>query len=238
MNVRASIGFKTLCESALLTAFLLVAVSAVPTPVFSQTTSNSASERPVLQERYPRYRLRPGDAMELTFPFTPEFNQTVTVQPDGFITLQGVGDVRVQDKTTPEVVNAVQAAYSKILHEPLINTKLTQFEKPYFVMNGEVTKPGKYDFTGDTTVTQAVAIAGGFTDRAKRGEVVLFRRVSDDWAEVKKIDVRRMLDKGDFAEDLHLRPGDMVLISKSKMSRIAKFIPIPSLGMYFNPVRY
>jgi polysaccharide export outer membrane protein len=204
-------------------------------PGLSQTTS--VSEAPTLQERYPRYRLRAGDAMEFTFPLTPEFNQNVTVQPDGFITLQGVGDIRVQDKTTPEVVNAVRAAYTKVLHEPIINIKLTQFEKPYFVMNGEVTHPGKYDFTGDTTVSQAVAIAGGFTDRAKRGEVVVFRRVSDQFAEVKKVDINRMFNKGTLDEDLHLRPGDMVLVSKSKMSKIAKFIPIPSMSMYMNPIR-
>jgi polysaccharide export outer membrane protein len=216
--------------------FLLLLVADSAVLGFGQTSS--VSETPTLQERYPRYRLRPGDTMEFTFPLTPEFNQSVAVQPDGFITLQGIGDIRVQDRTTPEVVSIVRSAYSKVLHEPIINIKLTQFEKPYFVMNGEVTHPGKYDFTGDTTVSQAVAIAGGFTASAKKGEVVVFRKVSDQFAEVKKVDIQRMLSKGDLQEDLHLRPGDMVLISKSKMSRLAKFIPIPSLGMYFNPVRY
>src|SRR6185369_8469102 len=115
------------------------------TSVLGFGQANSVSETPTLQERYPRYRLRPGDAMEFTFPLTPEFNQSVSVQPDGFITLQGVGDIRVQDKTTPEVVSIVRTAYGKVLHEPIINIKLTQFEKPYFVMNGEVTHPGKYD---------------------------------------------------------------------------------------------
>jgi hypothetical protein len=61
--------------------------------------------------------------------------------------------------------------------------------------------------------------------------------VSDQFAEVKKVDINRMFNKGTLDEDLHLRPGDMVLVSKSKMSKIAKFIPIPSMSMYFNPVR-
>jgi len=197
---------------------------------------SKTTNEPVLLDRNTRYRLRPGDVMELTFPFTTEFNQTVTVQPDGFINLQGTGDVRVQDKTTTEVITLVRAAYSKILHEPIINIKLTQFEKPYFVMGGEVTRPGKYDYTGDTTVVQAVAIAGGFTDKAKRGEVLLFRRVSDDWAEVKKVNIQKMLKAGDLSEDMHLRPGDMVLVSKSSMSKIERYIPIPTVGTYFNPI--
>jgi polysaccharide export outer membrane protein len=173
--------------------------------------------------------------MQLSFLFTPEFTQTVTVQPDGYINLRGVGDVHVQDKTTPEVIAAVQSAYSKILRDPAITVELTEFEKPYFIVGGEVVRPGKYDYRGDTTVIQAVSMAGGFSDRAKTGQVLVFRRVSDEWAEVKKVDMKRMLGRQELLEDLHLRPGDMVLVPKSSMSKIARFIPVPSLGMFFNP---
>ena len=223
-------------NTATLTVFLTLAFAGIVHPVNGQNSSKSGIQEPAFQERYPRYRLRPGDVMELTFPFTPEFNQSVSVQPDGFINLQGAGDLRVEGKTTAEVVDAMRAAYVSTLRNPAINVKLAQFEKPYFVVGGEVTHPGKYDFTGDTTVTQALAIAGGFTEKAKRREVLLFRRVSDEWAEVKKIDVNRMVDKRVLVEDLHLRPGDMLLISKSQISKITRFIPIPSLGMYFNPI--
>jgi polysaccharide export outer membrane protein len=230
-NLQKAIPNTTLLVAALLQLFTWFPCSAV-----AQTSSSSSAQEPSFRERYPRYRLRPGDVLDLSFPFTPEFNQTVTVQPDGFINLRGVGDLRVQDKTTNELVTAMRAAYSKILREPEINVKLSQFEKPYFVVGGEVGHPGKYDYTGDTTVTQALAIAGGFTDKSKTREVLLFRRVSDEWAEVKRIDVKKMFGKGDLSEDLHLRPGDMVLVSKSTMSKIARFIPVPSMGMYFNPL--
>jgi polysaccharide export outer membrane protein len=235
------IGMRDNCKKLYATPTLksilvLIALSAVYPLAAQDSSSRHGSDEPAFQERYPRYRLRPGDVMELTFPFTTEFNQTVTVQPDGFINLLTVGDVRVQDKTTADVVAIVRAAYSKVLHEPTINVRLTQFEKPYIVMGGEIAKPGKYDYTGDTTVIEAVNIAGGFTDKAKRGEVLLFRRVSDKWAEVKKIDIQRMLKKQDLTEDLHLRPGDMVLVSKSPMSKIARYIPVPTVGTYFSPV--
>jgi polysaccharide export outer membrane protein len=228
---------ETIDAKATLKSILALIVLSTVFPLAAQDPSMThGSNEPALQQRYPRYRLRPGDVMELTFPLTTEFNQTVTVQPDGFINLQTVGDVRVQDKTTSEVAATVRAAYSKVLHEPIVNVRLTQFEKPYIVMGGEIAKPGKYDYTGDTTVIQAVNIAGGFTDKARRGEVLLFRRVSDKWAEVKKIDVQRMLKKQDLTEDLHLRPGDMVLVSKSPMSNIARYIPVPTVGTYFSPV--
>jgi polysaccharide biosynthesis/export protein len=197
------------------------------------------NQAPVLQskeDRYPRYRLRSGDVLDLNFPFTPEFNQTVSVQPDGYINLRGVGDIRVQDKTTPEVVETVRAVYGKILRDPIITVELKEFEKPYFVVGGEIARPGKYELRGDTTLTEAISIAGGFNEKSKTSEILLFRRVSDAWAEVRKVDLKQMLRDGDLREDLRLRPGDMVLVSKSTMAKIGRFIPVPSLGMYFNPI--
>src|SRR5437016_11533344 len=125
---------------------------------------------------------------------------------------------------------------SKILRDPTITVELKEFEKPYFVVGGEVTKPGKYDLRGDTTVLEAITIAGGVSDKSRTSQVLLFRRVSNDWVEVKEVDMRRMLRERDLSEDLHLRPGDMVLVPKSTFSKLARFIPVPSLGMYFNPL--
>jgi len=198
--------------------------------------STPSNQEPAFQERFPRYRLRAGDVLELNFPFTTDFNQSVVVQPDGYINLRGIGEIRVQDKTTPEVVEALRAAYSTILRDPVITVELKDFEKPYFVVGGEVTKPGKYDLRGDTTVVEAVAIAGGASDKSKISKVLLFRRVSDDWVEVKEVDMKRMLRERDLSEDLHLHPGDMVLVPKSLFSKISRFIPVPNLGLYFNPL--
>jgi polysaccharide export outer membrane protein len=195
-----------------------------------------AGQEPTFQERHPRYRVHAGDVIAFNFSFTPEFNQTVAVQPDGYITLREVSDIQVQDKTTPEIVEAVRAAYSKVLRDPVITIELKDFEKPYFVVGGEVSRPGKYDLRGDTTVIQAVTIAGGLNDRGKSSEVLLFRRVSKDTVEVKRVDIKRMVSSKDLSEDMHLREGDMILVPRSNMSKIARFIPVPTLGMYFNPL--
>ena len=71
-------------------------------------------------QRYPRYELRADDVVDLFFEFTPEFNQTLTVQPDGYITLRGVGDVHVAGLTVPEITETIRTAYGKILQDPAI----------------------------------------------------------------------------------------------------------------------
>jgi polysaccharide export outer membrane protein len=188
-----------------------------------------------LQHRNRRYQIGSADVLELSFPFTPEFNQTVTVQPDGYITLRGVDGVRVQGQTLPEVTNSLRTAYAKILHDPVINVELKDFEKPYFIVGGEVGHPGKFDLRSETSATEAVAIAGGLRDSAKHSQVLLFHRVPDGWMQVKKLDMKKMMKKADLNEDAYLQPGDFLYVPKNTMSKIGKFLPTSSLGLYANP---
>src|SRR5262249_20060540 len=93
-------------------------------------------------ERHPLYRLRSSDVMEISFTFASEFNQTVTVQPDGFITLKGLEkQMYAQGMTLPELREGIRAAYAGMLHEPEIAIVLKEFDRPYFIASGEVGKP-------------------------------------------------------------------------------------------------
>jgi polysaccharide export outer membrane protein len=191
---------------------------------------------PMLQHRNQRYQLHSADVLELTFPFTPEFNQTVTVQPDGYITLRGAEDIRVEGQTMPEVTNSLRIAYSRVLHDPVINISLKDFEKPYFIVGGEVGKPGKFDLRDETSAAQAVAIAGGFKDSAKHSQVLLFHRVPNGWMQAKRLNIKKMLNEANLEEDAYLQPGDFLYVPKNVFSKIHSFIPSSSMGMYASPI--
>lgn len=188
------------------------------------------SQQPGLERRNPRYQVNTGDVMVLNFNFTPEFNQTVTVQPDGFITLQGIGDMHVAGETMPEIHANLMKAYSKILRQPVISVTLQNFQSPYFLALGQVSKPGKYDLRGDTSLSDAVAIAGGFTSMAKDSQVLLFRRVNNSWVSVRKVNLKHMLRSGDLNEDLYLQPGDMLYVPQNLISKVKPFLPLPALS--------
>ena len=200
-----------------------------------KTAAQDVQGRPELHRRNPRYQLCKDDVLQLTFTLTPDLNQTVTVQPDGYVTLLGVGDIHVEGQTIPDLTESIRLAYAKTLHNPIITVRLMEFEKPYFIVGGEVGHPGKFELRGDTTMTQAVAIAGGFTETSKHSQVWLFRRVSNDWAETRQLDLKKMLKSGNLAEDAHLRPGDMLYVPKNTLSKMKHFIPVTTLGTYFNP---
>ena len=190
------------------------------------------TDRPALQQRNPRYRLCASDVIALTFPLTPEYDQTVSVQPDGFITLAGAGDVHVEGLTTLETIPAIQAAYVNILHNSIVTIELKDFNKPYFIVGGQVFHPGKFDLRGYTTATQAVALAGGFEETAKHSQVLLFRRVNDSWTEVKTLDLKHILQGHNVDEDPEIRPGDMLFVPQNMISKVKKFIPNYGMGAY------
>jgi protein involved in polysaccharide export with SLBB domain len=192
----------------------------------------SSPQSPALQRRNPRYQVQSGDVISLNFAFTPNFNQTVTVNPDGYIALEGVGDIHIGGETVPQIQSDVKKAYGKILRNPEVSVTLKQFENPYFLALGQVNKPGKYDLQGYTTVAEAVAMAGGFTPKAKHSDVLLFRRVSDNWVSARKVNLKHMLYSGNLSEDMRLYPGDMVYVPQNKISKIKPFLPLRSLAYY------
>jgi polysaccharide export outer membrane protein len=202
--------------------------------VLSENATNT-TVGPSFQQRYPRYKLEFGDQFDVSFELSPEFNQAVTVQPDGYITLRGAGDVHVAGQTVPQLTETLRQAYAKILKDPVISVVLKDFEKPYFIADGQVGKPGKYELRGETTLTQGIAIAGGFQDSAKHSQVLLFRRVNSDWVSAKIINVKEMEKKGNLHEDPYLHPGDMLFVPKNRFSKIRPFMPTASMGTFLNP---
>lgn len=211
---------KTKRFSCLITIAIFVALPATRPAMARQVSdtmrlplANTVDER---SEPAPaaRYRLRAGDVVELNFPFTPTFNQTLTIQPDGYLTLHALGPLRVGGLTLPELTAILRANYTSILRDPVITVGLKEFEQPYFIVAGEVERPGKYDLRGVTTVIQAMAVAGGLRDRAKHSEAVVFRRLSTGGFETTRLDLKKMLNEAQLGADLRLESGDMLFIPR------------------------
>jgi protein involved in polysaccharide export with SLBB domain len=187
-------------------------------------SSKSEVQHPTPAERNPRYRICRDDVLLLSFPLSPELNQKVVVEPDGFISLQSAGEVRVEGLTVPGVVEAVKKAYASTLHDPIVNVDLADFQKPFFTVLGQVGKPGQYDLRYDITVTQAIAVAGGFAATGKT-QVFLYRSVSSNWAEVRELKIKDILNGKNISEDVHLRPGDMIFVPEKAITKFQRYVP-------------
>src|SRR5580658_8849170 len=157
-----------------------------PVPASTAASAHPGDDRPALEHRNPRYQVQRDDILIISFALSPELDQTVTIQPDGYINLLNAGSLYIQGMTVPEVVAALKKTYSKTLHDPIIDVDLKDFQKPYFVALGQVGKPGQYDLRYDMTITEAIGVAGGFAPTAKT-QMFLYRRDGAMWVEVKEL---------------------------------------------------
>ena len=182
-----------------------------------------------------RYRLQPGDVFEVQFRYTPEFNQTVTVQPDGYIALEIGGDLKVAGFTIEETRNAILTQAKKRLQDPVATIVLKEFQKPYFVVSGEVAQPGKIEMRQRVTALQAIMLAGGMKETAKSSQVIVFRKINSDLAEVKVLNLKSINRTSDLENDLTLQAGDMVYVPRDKWSKFERFMRLVSVAALITP---
>ncbi len=186
---------------------------------------------PQLVSRDAPYRLQPSDVIELEYEYTPEYNQTVTVEPDGSVRLKLVGSVKVGGLSLDEASATIKAKASVPLNNPEITLTLKEYVKPHFTVYGEVGKPGVYDIHGEVTVLQAIALSGGVKDTAKETQVVLVRKVNADIAEVKVLSTKEMSSAKGVREDFALKPDDMLIVPKNRLGKLEPYIRVASMGL-------
>jgi polysaccharide biosynthesis/export protein len=183
-----------------------------------------------------RYVLHPGDVLDIEYRYTPEFNQTVSVQPDGYISLQMGGDLKVAGRNLEQVRNLILARACTRLESPELTVVLKEFQKPYVVVAGEVVQPGKFELRESLTAIQAVLLAGGFKDSAKSSQILVFRKLNADTAEVRSLNFKTLKRTSDLENDLTLQSGDMILVPRNRISKIERYVRLASLTTFLYPL--
>ena len=213
---------------------LMVAGPASPAPVEQEPGASADASCAKDPADAAAYTLQVGDVLGIDFRFTPEFNASPAIRPDGHVAMSGVGDVAAADRTVRQLTCALEDAYRAFLRDPVISVSVQNFENPSFIVSGDVERHGKYDLRSQTTVTEAIAIAGGFRRSARQSGVYLFRRGAGGEMAAHVVDVKGMLEKGQLARDVALQKDDMLFVPQSGFSRIERFIPIPGIGWFLS----
>jgi polysaccharide export outer membrane protein len=209
--------------------FFSIYLAAAMTPACPSATAQSGS----FAERDARYRLEPTDVLEVHYRYTPEFDQTVTVQPDGFISLQIAGDIKAQALTVEQVKAAILERSNERLEKPEITVTLKEFNKPYIVVGGEVEHPGRFEMRGSVTAIEAIAMAGGFkTASAKHSHVILYRRAGPDLAKTEVLNLKAATSVSGTEPLPDLRPGDVLVVPQNRVSKVERYVKWASLNLY------
>lgn len=214
---------------------IIIVVCIFATGLFAQAqTPKPEDAKPQLKTpEEKRYKLHPGDVIEIIYRYTPEFNQIITIQPDGFIVMEIVGELKVSGLTIEQARQEIVKKASVRLKDPEVTLLLKEFQKPYFVVAGEVVQPGKFEMREDVTALQAVMLAGGFKDSAKSSQLLVFRKINSEMAEVRVLNLKGIKKTSDLENDIMLESGDMILIPRNTISKIERFIKLASLAAFF-----
>lgn len=170
----------------------------------------------------PPYRFYPGDEIEVSLPSAPELNKTVTVQPDGRISLPLIPAVMAADRTIPELQGALSQSYAGLLLRPAVDVAPKAAPLKVFV-GGEVGNPGIFDMAGDADALRAVIQAGDFKTTANRDNVIILRRGPDGRGMMRTVKLGKGL-RNPNADLVPLRRFDIVYVPRSGVANAGLFI--------------
>lgn len=175
-------------------------------------------------EDEPSYRFYPGDEVEVTVPSAPELSKTATVQPDGRVSLPLVQPVMAADRTIDELQGAISQAYAGTLLRPQVQVSVKSTTPLKVFVGGEVKNPGVFDMAGDGDALRAIIQAGGFTNGAKRSQVVIIRRGPDGRAMMRTANLLQGLTSPSGADLVPLRRFDVVYVPRSGVAEAGLFM--------------
>ena len=181
--------------------------------------------------------LAPGDQIAVRFPFSPTWDQTLQIAPDGSASFMGIGDLHVAGMTIASLRSNLMQAYSYVIENPDLNVALTSIAARRVYVMGEVLEPGEMELRADgrLTLIEALARAGGPRKESAYLEHTLLVRWNATTGQ-------QMAWKLDAAEEywtgsvpLYLQPYDVVFIPNTPIDEVAiwvdnyirRMIPVP-----------
>jgi polysaccharide export outer membrane protein len=215
MSADASSSIVSLRRRSLFVAmFALAACESDPTPIvhenangdgsLSLAPTNASSGRggPGIGGKDPDYRLGANDRVRIIVFGQPTLTGEYTLDGNGVLAFPLIGNVNAQGQTTGQVQQAIASRLDPdFLRNPSVSAEVIT-RRPFYVI-GEVQKPGNYPYVTDMTALQAIAMAGGYTYRARQNNLYL-----------KRLDANGRMVRVAATPETKVRPGDTVEVKE------------------------
>ena len=179
------------------------ASSSSPAPVGTTGASRKAADTSA------DYRLVPGDKLRIEVYKDAQLSQSLQVRPDGKITLPLVGDVPASGRTSNELRDTIAASLKEYITTPVVTVIVVETVPPVYYVVGEVNSPGSKPLSGQISVLQALADAGGFKDFAKTKDIRIQRKNSSGMTTLR-FNYKDAIN-GEL-KPIYLQPGDTIIV--------------------------
>ena len=167
----------------------------------------------------PTYHIGPGDSLHVFVWQNPDLSTTVTVRPDGRVSLPLVSDILAAGKTPTQLSKDIESRLTKYVNGPIVTVMVTSFvglHSEEIRVVGEAAKPSAMPYRKGMTVLDVMIAVGGLTqyadgDRARLVRTVARGRVQESYALL----LNRLLKDGDISANVSLEPGDIIIIPQT-----------------------
>ena len=192
---------------------------------FMEPARNTAA---MADQPVPALTLSAGDVLDVKFFYLPELDESQIVRPDGFMTLQLIGDISVQGKTPAELHRELLKRYATHLKNPNLTIMVRRMNDSRAWVTGEVKRPGPVQMPGRMTVLEAVMDVGGGTRPTADMRNVLVVRQRDGRNYGCLVNLKDVL-KGKEGASFFLQPRDVVYVPPTFITKADDWV-----DQYFN----
>jgi protein involved in polysaccharide export with SLBB domain len=204
---------------------MLAAIAVASGCSHSNSTAPSIEAAPAAsQQLVPSYLIQPGDTLDIKFFYNPELNESVTVRPDGYISLQLVNEVKAAGLQPSQLNETLTQLYARELKKPVIAVIVKTFAGQRVYVGGEVGQQGLITMPAGLTALQAVMQSGGFKNTAQPSETLVIRKGPDNRPVPVRVDLNTMLSGSIAGQDFRLQPDDVVYVPKSPIAMANQFV--------------
>ena len=170
------------------------------------------------------YFIQPGDQLDIKFFYNPELNETLTVRPDGKISLQLVDEVQAADLKPSELDDELTKKYARELKKPAITVIVRSFGGQRIFVGGEVNRQGLITIAGNMTPLQAVFNSGGFKETASPENAIIIRKGPGNEPVPIAMNLEDAMQGKTGNADFLLQPDDILYVPKSAIAKANKFV--------------
>lgn len=173
----------------------------------------------------PQYLLYPGDQIDIVVQSAPELSRTLTVGPDGRITMPHSAPIMAAGRSLPYIEEKLHAELAKQLRDPTVAVTSRAYAPQQIFIGGQVAQQGSYAIPGPIGSLEAVFMAGGFLSSAKTSEVVILRRAPNGGLMMRAVNHKHGLNNiRSYADNMQLRRGDIIFVPRSDISEVGLFM--------------
>jgi polysaccharide export outer membrane protein len=193
----------TLFILVVMTVSLMITAHAEPQQIAQSTTPRAFGDS--------EFRLGPEDVIEVSVYGEKDLSIAVPVRPDGKVSIPLIGEIPASGKTATELQKEIAQKYARFISEPAVTVVVKEVNSPKVSVLGEVKTPGMYKIKDRATVLDAIAMAGGLTEYAKRDKVTVIRLDTSGQQSLLKVNLKDQI-KGRRADPFYVLPYDKIYV--------------------------